>query len=349
MTVRLFSGKVISYDETEHWYLVRYEDDDEEELFEADLAKLVVTDATRQVQRAPPEQTIADPLCLFQLHGLDPAKAPYQIRGFAARDQRKVAEFFLFMNERQRMWLRRNRGDAAPWSACPALQQYSWCNNYRELDRGTAFFRAHVLELKDDNPGVTRREFLRRVLFDSYLYRLCNRIETFLETGFPEESKLGPFFGKLEEIKAAQRSVFTGAHQTTNIENYEDNVKESTKKTEGHSLLDCVCDEIIAAGNKKSLILEELQKLKGVGSFFAWQVSERIFINSEPTGSVCHIGVVSLVQNVVFPHTALPLLLLFRVFPASSRFFVTCKKHALWIQKATTIAFWGQARKRGWT
>ena len=49
------------------------------------------------------------------------------------------------------------------------------------------------------------------------------------------------------------------------------------------------------------------------------QVSAGIFVKSDPTGSECHIAVMSLVQNVAFSSHAQPLLLLFRVFPASSR------------------------------
>jgi len=270
---RLFTGHVIGYDDSEKYYLVRYEDGDEEEYSGSELALLIVNPATKQVPRMPPEWVKPNNLCLMHLHGLAPAAAQ-QIRCFPAKHRAKVAEFFLFVSERQRVWERRSRGDAEPWSACPLFQQYSWCNNYRELDRGTAFFRAHVLDVKDANPGATKSFLLRRFLFDSYLYRQCNRVETFLTTGFPLETKLdlGSFFGKLTKIQADGRSVFTGAHQTTNIARYQQFVNNSTKKSNGQSLLDQVCEGIVAAKDDMRLILTEIRRLEGVGSFLSWQI-----------------------------------------------------------------------------
>ena len=168
-----FKGKVVSYDAELGYYLVVYEDGDEEECDENELADIVTVlpvecpeqqqtihnnskDYSMVIPRPNLSLTKSACLCLYTLHGLqkkDSSKMKIKTGGLLninTTDKSRVAEFFLFVSERQRVWERRNRGDLAPWSSSPIFQQFSWCNNYRELDRGTQFFRAYVLDLLDD-------------------------------------------------------------------------------------------------------------------------------------------------------------------------------------------------------
>jgi hypothetical protein len=56
--------------------------------------------------------------------------------------------------------------------------------NYRELDRGTAYFHDQALKLWDDSTHggktISRQEWVEKVLWAAALYRLLNRVDTFL-------------------------------------------------------------------------------------------------------------------------------------------------------------------------
>ena len=270
---------------------------------EAEVTQLLVTTATRCVPRVSSEWLIDSSnnnnnnsnnyTCLFALHGLAPPpslpkKPPRGGRSLsknpkATTTTRAQQLFFLYMSERQRMWMRRRRGDPAPWSASPVLQQYSWCNNYRQVDRGTTFFHAHVVELwhtqyrHSTSSSSQRADFVRRVLFDAYLYRQVNRVETFLQTGgFPLEGQTHSFFRTLEKMQRNCESIFTGAHQTTHLRELKERIRYATTsrdKTTQQCPLDTVCDAILRANNHdKKTIVKELQTLPGVGTFTAWQI-----------------------------------------------------------------------------
>jgi hypothetical protein len=112
-----------------------------------------------------------------------------------------MAEFYLFCYELHRVWIRSNRGDMRPWTRDPVLHRFFFCNVFLELDRGTAYFHSQVARLARDDPRLcresrmTRREWLNRVAWRSYAYRLVNRIETLEATQFPIaiRSRSGPF------------------------------------------------------------------------------------------------------------------------------------------------------------
>jgi hypothetical protein len=77
-----------------------------------------------------------------------PSSDLWQIHGFSSLSQQKtvaktiskllpgdvkrcafqVGSFFLFVNERQQIWERRNNGDGAPWSQCMVFNDYFFCN-----------------------------------------------------------------------------------------------------------------------------------------------------------------------------------------------------------------------------
>lgn len=73
---------------------------------------------------------------LWEMHGfssLSQKKAvaktlSEQLPGDVRRCAFQVGTFFLFVNERQRIWERRNNGDPAPWSQCMVFNEYFFCN-----------------------------------------------------------------------------------------------------------------------------------------------------------------------------------------------------------------------------
>lgn len=76
--------------------------------------------------------------------------------------------FFAFARERHSIYLRRQAGQARPWTTDPILQKYSFTNVFRELDRTTVWWRA-VSDTMRDKPEV---------LLATVLFRWFNRIST---------------------------------------------------------------------------------------------------------------------------------------------------------------------------
>ncbi len=77
--------------------------------------------------------------------------------------------FFAYARERQLILNNRRAGVAAPWTADPILQQYRFCNVFREDDRTTEWFREHMRDPLNH---------LSSSLFATVCFRWFNRIET---------------------------------------------------------------------------------------------------------------------------------------------------------------------------
>jgi len=221
-----------------------------------------------------------DHFCLWSIQRLCRQKFKSKIPGFKSRTlevSRNIADFFLFIYERQSIWERRNSGQNEPWTQNFILQQFSFCNVYRELDRGTAFLHAHILKLFSMRSSSvstvwTRREWLETVLWASYSYRLFNRIETFLRFDFPKIEQSHSFVAKCRKYKNScidGPKLFSKAHQTTNLNNLAWYFKQVT--TNEATLLKSVVDELLC----NTCLFDccrTLQRLPGVAAFYAWQI-----------------------------------------------------------------------------
>ena len=218
----------------------------------------------------------------------------------------RIVEFSLYIYERQRIFDGKETKN-------PVFQIFHFCNNYRECDRGTAYFRAQVLHLHKDltrqhvettakkknddtdtgNVAVTatfsRKTWMEQVLFMSYVYRMCNRIESFTNSANPAGGipRLGQFDGRFADYvlsfkngnsensstsadKVNRKSpFFTQAHQTTNFARY----IEWCSTSDRDQSISMLSEEIIQAGNNLESICRLISKsLKGVRDFFSWQI-----------------------------------------------------------------------------
>lgn len=81
----------------------------------------------------------------------------------------RVEDFFAYARERHAIYLRRAAGAPPPWTDDPVLQQYRFCNVFRELDSTTQWFRTNVREPLRERPEV---------LLATVVFRLFNRIAT---------------------------------------------------------------------------------------------------------------------------------------------------------------------------
>lgn len=107
-------------------------------------------------------------------------------------------EFFAFARERERIRLAREGGAPPPWTDDPVLQQYRFCNVFREDDAVTRAFRENLREpLRSDH----------RVFMACVAFRFFNTIEAAKRLDF----LLGPGWSA-----AACRKAMRGVKPVTN-------------------------------------------------------------------------------------------------------------------------------------
>ena len=90
---------------------------------------------------------------------------------------------------------------------------------YREVDRGTMYFRncLNQTDLKGlvIDKDIIDENLVRKVLFKSIVYRLINKMETFMDFkgGIPDEENFSQFLKLLKKKKDHGSVIFTAAHQ----------------------------------------------------------------------------------------------------------------------------------------
>jgi hypothetical protein len=118
-------------------------------------------------------------------------------------------ELFKYMNERELIRIKKERGDPKPWTADPILSTYKFTNVKREDDRTTRWMRQNWT-----NPA--RGEPLNVQLFNCALFRYFGTVEFAKEVGY--QFDFHPVFIKevAKSMLAAGHKVFTGAYVITN-------------------------------------------------------------------------------------------------------------------------------------
>ncbi len=79
----------------------------------------------------------------------------------------RVEEFFATARERHSIYLRRQAGQAVPYTDDPIFQHWRFCNVFREIDKTTVWFRENVREPMRSKPEV---------LLATVVFRFFNRI-----------------------------------------------------------------------------------------------------------------------------------------------------------------------------
>ena len=83
-----------------------------------------------------------------------------------------IEKFFRYAVERHNIYLRRKRGEAWPWTGDPIMQEYRFCNVYRELDKTTVWFRENIRD------KIDAQERMFTTILACVAFRWFNRIET---------------------------------------------------------------------------------------------------------------------------------------------------------------------------
>lgn len=173
----------------------------------------------------------------------------------------KIEELSYWMNERHRIYLRRQSGEPAPWTEDPVLRSFRFTNVFRELDKGTIALREMLGEVSDDP---------RAVIFNTIWYRMFNRYEHATDVGLcetPDELR-----AKIREVERSGKRMFTAAHMTVG--------------RAGEAKQDTVCatmdqvfarmDELVAlcltARLETMFKLLRAMRFYGIGGFIAYEI-----------------------------------------------------------------------------
>jgi hypothetical protein len=120
-----------------------------------------------------------------------------------------LEDFYKFMHERHTIWHRRFiLREPPPWTENRILRDYKFTNIYRELDRGTLWYKSHVVPIAVGDPDL---------FWLTTMYRLLNKVETFEKVGLVHladwQSEKKTWIRALKDLHKTE-SIFTSAHLT---------------------------------------------------------------------------------------------------------------------------------------
>lgn len=178
-------------------------------------------------------------------------------------------DFFRFATEREHVRRWKESGKKPPWTTDEVLQQYRFCNVFREDDRVTRWFREH---LREPQRGAAA------VLFTTVAFRWFNRISTgeaikpYLQR-YREEMKLD-YRGMLATVRDLQGRgpVVTGAYV----------IKTPDGQTKGDGIMLCLRRflqeherEVLSVIGQEGTLQAthaRLMEVPFLGSFMAYEV-----------------------------------------------------------------------------
>ena len=180
--------------------------------------------------------------------------------------------YWRFAAERQRIFFKRARGAARPWTDDPVLSIYKFTNAYRASDRVSQYLIRRVI-YRDDLPCSPREVFFRVILF-----KLFNKIETWemLERSLGavafEDYRFAHYDGILMRERNRGAPIYSAAY-----------VMPTGRGAFGHSVKHCnhlkllermmdddVPDRLTDAGSMREGF-DMLRAYPGIGDFLAYQ------------------------------------------------------------------------------
>jgi len=117
--------------------------------------------------------------------------------------------FWYWLNERQRIYNKREHDRPWPWTKDPILQTYKFTNVFRENDKTTVWMRNKLTKPNDARP-------LEEILFNCCVFRLFGTMEMGKVLGWIKTWKPNQVKRLAKERLQKGEKVFTGAYIITN-------------------------------------------------------------------------------------------------------------------------------------
>lgn len=126
-------------------------------------------------------------------------------------DPSKAEPFFDYAQERYGICLQRSEGMPAPWTDDPILQEFRFCNVFREDDKVTRWIKQHIRD------PLSEQERWADLLWWLVIARFVNRIETLKDlTAYIDGTTwgwtLGRIVQRLRAIRESGAPLVTGAY-----------------------------------------------------------------------------------------------------------------------------------------
>lgn len=115
----------------------------------------------------------------------------------------RIEELVSFIRERHEICRRRQQGLPKPWTNDPILQQWRFCNVYRELDTVTQWIAENWRDPHEEDMDVW---------FAMVVARFVNWPDTLAEIGYPVPWNPKHFVAVMEDRQRRKEKVFTGAY-----------------------------------------------------------------------------------------------------------------------------------------
>lgn len=158
-------------------------------------------------------------------------------------------DFWRWIMERHKIWIKRQAGDDWPWTDDEFLRKYKFTNVFREADRGTLALR-RMLDVPNPRPT--------ELIFNVAWYRVFNRAEHAEAIGFVGYGKL---CDRLRVRRDAGHKIFTGAHMTW--------APFGVCKTEAY------LETLRRIWDDRGLIFNTCRRTKSLESVFDWMLARR--------------------------------------------------------------------------
>lgn len=171
-----------------------------------------------------------------------------------------IEKLAFWINERHRIYLKKHAGLPKPWTTDPVLQEYRFCNVYRNLDKESIWIQENWMRPNRDHPLLT---------LNMCLARLINWSPTLNYIGYQNDWNPERLRKLLKEWRTAGNKVFTGAYiVSTNGKKMDkiDYVVDMVLQPIAENLINPTTDDTLQQ------YWEFLLNFDGLGSFMAAQV-----------------------------------------------------------------------------
>lgn len=202
--------------------------------------------------------------------------------------------FYRFMYDRHMVYVRRfQQRKPPPWTDNRILRDYKFTNVYRELDRGTIWYKDHIVPMAHS---------LKDIIWLTTAYRLVNNIQTFETCKIPllkYWTRSRKIFRHTLKMMHRKNRVFTNAHLTLPTRNGRSKIDTYIHALDGlYKIIDGLTDRI-ALERRPEAVFFILHEIEGVGDFIAYEIwcdlvltrhiqfTENDFVNAGPG---CRVG-----------------------------------------------------------
>mmetsp|Transcript_13492 Transcript_13492/g.27524 ORF Transcript_13492/g.27524 Transcript_13492/m.27524 type:complete len:646 (+) Transcript_13492:156-2093(+) len=192
------------------------------------------------------------------------------------------------------------RQQPSGWSKDRVMSRYIWCNAYRELDRGTRYFRSQIKKSLPVDTATSKKcsidpvkHRLCSVLWSAFVYRRANNIDTWISLGglppypYDDASKeqVRALKGEFESIQEENCGFFAKCHiDSGGMRKYKADIDFLMKKRKVKSQTIMNIEAFVESIQKVLMhegadydrikgVCEIVNQMPGIGTFFAWQIT----------------------------------------------------------------------------